>query len=591
MPEQLEKEVDEDNIDKKDYKGFKNLKKALSFYKNYKKELILIAFSELIGGVAYLLVPIYAAQFLDAIVVSQFDIAFRSILIIAAASIFAQIVYTLLVFLMNKVSINVKRDMRSYLTNKAMELKTSDLDKSSSGFFISRLSTDAEKLSSVFTNTLTEFCWALTKIGFVVYIYFMSVYMGLFMTLMLILYFIIDAVKRRLYNKNDTVANKKNEKVTSAFNEVIRGVREIKMLGLKSSMLSRVNARQANSIKAELKLHNTENIMYRAITIFKILLDFAFLSLGIWLAIIGELAAGALVVLYLYKDSVLWMVDIIGITLSSLTKAEVSAKRMYQVIDGDKGYGYETFGTQDIDVKHGKIEFRNVCFEYGENKLFSDLSFTVEPNTTVAIVGKSGEGKTTIFNMLTRAYPHIGGQILVDSVPIEEFSESSLRNALSGVAQRPYIFDDSFYGNLRLVKPDATEEEMQRACKQAHIHDFIVSEEKGYETRVGENGIVLSGGQAQRLALARVLLKGSKIMLLDEATSALDNESQGKVQKALEDMQGNHTMLIIAHRLSTIVNCDKIIVISGGKIVGEGKHADLMKVLPSYRELYAKEDM
>ena len=223
--------------------------------------------------------------------------------------------------------------------------------------------------------------------------------------------------------------------------------------------------------------------------------------------------------------------------------------------------------------------------------MFENLSFKVEPNTSVAIVGKSGEGKTTIFNMLTRAYPHIGGEILVDGVEIGSLTEDSLRGAIAGVSQKPYLFNMSFRENLRLVRSSSTDEEIEDACKKAQLHDFIIEQPKGYDTIVGENGVVLSGGQAQRLAIARMFLKGSKIMLLDEATSSLDNESQGKVQKVLEGLRGNYTTLVVAHRLSTIVNCDKIILISNGKIMAEGKHKDLMKSSELYRELYAMEEV
>ena len=576
--------------DKKSYRGLKNFRKSLIFYKKYKKLMVGLGATETIGTLIYLLVPIFVAQIIDAIIVSDFETALYSTLYMLAVSIVVQIFYVLSELLVARTSIKVQVDMRHSLAQKAMDLKTSDLEKSSSGFFISRLNTDAGVVATTLSTNIAYLCWAIAQMSFVVYIYYLNAIMGAIITLGVIVLFILSAISRRVYNKNYTIARKKVDKVSSVFNEIIRGVTDIKVLGIKSAMQRRVDRLQQDAAKADLKFENYNTMWFRIMQVVSAIFECAIFGVGIWLAIDGNIAVGALVVVFMYKDNVFYAARTFVDIFKQFTKAEVAAKRLYEIIDGDKGYGYEAFGTYKHESGRGTIEFKNVNFAYGKNQLFKDLTFKIEPNTSVAIVGKSGEGKTTIFNMLTRAYPHSSGQILIDGVPIEDFDEDSLRSLLAGVSQRPYIFDEDFYGNLRLIKPDATEEEMEYACKQAHLHDFIIGLEEGYNTRVGENGIRLSGGQAQRLALARLLLKGSKIMLFDEATSSLDNESQGKVQRALESIQGSHTMLIIAHRLSTIVNCDKIILIDNGKIAAEGAHKQLMKNSAAYRELYAMED-
>ncbi|MCL2540803.1 MAG: ABC transporter ATP-binding protein/permease [Firmicutes bacterium] len=576
---------------KNEYKGFKNFKKTLVFYKKYKLDLVLVAAFTLIGSAAYLFVPIFTAELITAITELAIDTAFVAILKVTAFGVLGQIMFLLYARFAVKVSLKVKKDMRYFLVGKAMDLRVADFDRKGTGFFVARFIEDAERISKVLSESIVEISWSLAQAGFIIYIYFMNVYMGLFMTAMVVVLFVCNTIQRRVVNRLQTASKRQNDIVTSGFNEVLRGVRDIKVLGIKLPILNRMDGMQTKSFQAEAKADVAESTVFRLTEALKVFLELGFVSLGLFLALNGLLLPAILIITILYKDSIMWMVQSVSEVLTKLTKAEVAAKRLYEVLDGNKGYEYEKFGNKAAKVTRGQIEFCNVNFNYGENKLFKNLSFKVAPNTTVAIVGKSGEGKTTIFNMLTRAYPHSVGQILLDGTPIEEFNEPSLRGAISGISQRPYIFDDTFAGNLRLVKPMATMEEIEKVCKMAHIHDFIITQPNGYETVVGENGITLSGGQAQRLAIARVLLSGAKVMLMDEATSSLDNESQGKVQRALEELQGEATILIIAHRLSTIVNCDKILVISGGKIVAEGTHTELKETCKEYQELYAGEEL
>jgi ATP-binding cassette subfamily B protein len=303
---------------------------------------------------------------------------------------------------------------------------------------------------------------------------------------------------------------------------------------------------------------------------------------------------GFLIVL-MYKGNILNFINFVINITEILKEGELSALRVFEVIE-DKVFEKETFGNKVVENINGNIEFKNVDFKYSkEDKklLFKNLNFKVKENSVVAIVGKSGQGKTTILNLINKMYPieeKRNSGIFIDGNNINDLTKESLRSNITVVPQNPYIFNLTIKENLQIVKKEATMEEIVDVCKKAQIYDFIISKEKGFDSIVGENGIVLSGGQKQRLAIARALLKNSKIILLDEATSSLDNESQAKIKKVIKTLSKTHTILVVAHRLSTVVDCDKILNLENNKIVNEGTHEYLMKNVEGYRQLYMEEE-
>ena len=264
------------------------------------------------------------------------------------------------------------------------------------------------------------------------------------------------------------------------------------------------------------------------------------------------------------------------------------ADRVFSILK-DEEFKKEKFGSKHLDKIEGNFEFKNVSFGYKDDLILNNISFKVNANETIAFVGKSGSGKTTIFNLLCKMYNIKSGKITIDGIDINKLDKESIRGNITIISQNPYIFNLSIKDNLRLVKSDMTDDDMINACKVACLDDFISSLPNGYDTVVGESGVNLSGGQKQRLAIARALVQKTEIILFDEATSALDNETQEKIQMAIENMKNEYTIMIIAHRLSTIINSDRILFLNNGVIECEGTHQELLVKCEEYRKLYESE--
>ena len=268
----------------------------------------------------------------------------------------------------------------------------------------------------------------------------------------------------------------------------------------------------------------------------------------------------------------------------------VGAKRVFNIIDAEPNIK-ENGSDPNLNIKKGNIKFEEVSFSYPntEEQAVKNINISVDGGTTVALVGHSGAGKSTIINLLPRFYDPKEGKVYIDEQNIRSVTLSSLRKNISMVSQDIILFDDTIHANIAYANMNASEEQIKKACDFAAATEFIEKLPQKFETIIGENGVRLSGGQKQRVSIARAVLKNSPIILLDEATSSLDAESEEKVQNAIMNLTKNKTTLVIAHRLSTIIRADKIIVINQGKISGIGTHDELLKNSTIYKNLYSKQ--
>ena len=300
----------------------------------------------------------------------------------------------------------------------------------------------------------------------------------------------------------------------------------------------------------------------------------------------GEIAsAGVIAEFVLYVNMLTWPVAIIGWLTSIVQRAEASQKRINEFLNETPDITNTVL--EETPIK-GKIEFKNVTFTYEDTEItaLKNISFTINEGETVAILGKTGSGKSTILDLIARLYDVTSGEILIDDIPIKQLNIDSLRKSIGAVPQDAFLFSDSIKNNIKFGKENATEEEVMEAAKNAVVHQNISGFQKGYETVLGERGITLSGGQKQRVSIARALLKKPEVYLFDDCLSAVDTETEEEILNNLKNASKNRTTLIVSHRVSSAKNADKVLVLSNGELLQEGNHTDLNGVEGYYKELY-----
>jgi ATP-binding cassette subfamily B protein len=300
----------------------------------------------------------------------------------------------------------------------------------------------------------------------------------------------------------------------------------------------------------------------------------------------GEIeSVGVIAEFILYVNMLTWPVAIIGWLTSIVQRAEASQKRINEFLDETPDI--ENSVQEDTPVR-GKIEFRNVTFRYSDTGItaLKNISFTIEKGNTVAILGKTGSGKSTILDLVARLYDVTSGEILIDDTPLKQLNIDSLRQAIGAVPQDAFLFSDSIKNNIKFGKENATDEEVVEAAKDAAVHQNIMGFSKSYGTVLGERGITLSGGQKQRVSIARALIKNPQIYLFDDCLSAVDTETEEEILNNLKQASQDKTTLIVSHRVSSAKNADKVLVLKDGELLQEGTHDQLNQKEGYYRELY-----
>lgn len=564
----------------------KNLKKVYSYGKEYKSCLIIQIICCIVGIAINISVPLISAKFIVNFTDSIWNQALFMALILLGISAVNE-VKTLIIRKNTQIfRRGTVRNMQMSLGRETLKLEQSTLDSNSSGAFIQRLTNDTDKMAGMFTTGMGKLTGFLSNIGSFVAILIIDYHMFIYYLISAIVLTILHYIKNEKVGKKDIEFRNQSDKVAGLTGELVRGARDIKMLFAKESFMRELDKNVKLQSDKNFEMRNTDMGFNLVIDLLKDFFEFMTIVVLIYLVTKNTITVAVAVALYSYRSTVL--TDLMG-TVSSLLEEcksfNISCNRVFDIINNKK-YKKEKFGIKHLNKIVGNFEFKNVSFSYdNKNNVLNKLNLKIEENNTYGIVGKSGGGKTTIFNLLCKLYDNQEGSILLDGVDIKELDEESIRGNITIISQNPYIFNLSIKDNLRLVKNDVTDEEIREACRLACLDDFINSLPQGYDTIVGEGGVNLSGGQRQRLAIARALVQKTKIILFDEATSALDNETQSQIQNAIDNLKDRYTIVIIAHRLSTIVNCDKIMILQGGKIIDSGKHKELIKTNKEYKKL------
>ena len=509
-------------------------------------------------------------------------------------------------------------EIQKSCNNKMFEISSPTYSSANSGVFMNRIANKPLQAFKLLDFVMNGTVFILMDIAVVGYIAFSNWVLGLIVVGILALTTLIIYVHNKIQAKVFTEFDEKDNNFSSAIIESIRGARDVKCLSLQDSVKAEIVQNNAKYTKSANKLNIAMESVEMFERIFTLIVSILLIYVGMILYEDSFITMLALVYIVTnYEQVQEFMYDVIYV-FDQTKRYKMEMARIFQ-LSNENIFKIEHFGTQDLVNPQGKIEFKNVHAEYKllplnaianadlepnkkkKAKLLEEIkreqekpvkstlngvSFTIEPNTRVAIVGKSGGGKTTIVSLLNRLIDPTSGEILIDDINVRDLSRDALRNTVTIVNQFPYVYDMSIKDNLKLAKPDATDDEIADVVKRAALNEFIDRLPYKLDTIIGENGVKLSGGQKQRLAIARALLKDTKIIVFDESTSSLDNFAQKHVQESIDNLH-DKTVIIIAHRLSTIIDCDKIIFIDDGQVKAVGTFNQLMSDCKEFSDLYA----
>jgi len=489
---------------------------------------------------------------------------------------------------LGRVSNQLEADLRSVIYNHLFTLSFSFFDKTQTGQLISRANSDIKTIQ-MFLMIAPMLLASLLSFAFAA-VYMLSVHLTLALASMIAipLVFFLSVKLRRLTFPLSWLTQARQADVAVIVDENINGQRIVKSF---AQELMQVNllARAAKKLQwvqvRSIDVSAFYNPLIENLSVLGSVLVWVY---GGWLVIEGEIGLGALVAFTMYLMMIQMPFRFLGWMLMLEQRAKASAGRIFEILD-------ETSEIKDKENKiemeklEGKISFNNVHFAYSEEPILKGLSFEVEPKETVAIVGQTGSGKSTIVRLLSRFYEADKGNISIDGVPVQDMGIRNLHYHIAQVLDEPFLFSVSIKDNIAYGRPDATMDEIIQAAKAAEAHDFINKTLDGYETVVGERGYTLSGGQRQRLGIARALLVDPSILILDDATSSIDVKIEAMIHKSLLKLLDKRTTILIAHRLSTISLADRILVLDNGKIIASGTHEDLLRNEPRYSEILSQQ--
>lgn len=554
--------------------------------------MILLVILMICNYIPDLCCPIFIGKALEFLLLKKYALFVKYLVLYFSGYV---IVYGVLLIprliLYNKLQMSFINKVCKDMYNKYQNLPAIAFEKAGVGELINRLSSDPDRVLDLLNQLVKMILKIIMALIIVVVSFKISIFIGIEITIFAIIMGIISSKYFPVIKNTQKEIKKESDKLIKRATENLTGIREIKALGIKNNMINLINNDIDNYCNKSLKINRYESVYNGLNNMVYYVLQFIILLTCGYLFIKGHIVYSVLMMVHTY----IWRIDEVAETLSSFgvnyNKVKVSLSRIDEVVN-NKIFKDEIYGDINLNNPKGNVTFKNVSFKYTkkENLTLDNLSLNIKTNQKTAIVGRSGNGKTTIFNLLLRYFDVTNGEVLIDGVDIKDLTEESLRKTISCVRQNPFLFNMSIFENFKIVKPDITLKEVKEVCKRAYIDEYIESLPKKYNTIIGEGGINLSGGQKQRLAIARTLLLNTKIILFDEATSALDNESQKYIKMTIDDLTKDHTIIIIAHRLSTIIDADEILVIENGKLESKGNHKELLKKSKVYKGLYENEE-
>lgn len=564
------------------------LRKFMTYYKPYKKLLFLDILAALVMSLIDLITPRFTSYFIDDLIPQgSLSIIYRMLFFLAIAYIIHVVCGYVVEYWGHVMGVGIEYDMRKEMFAHLQTLPVEFYDNVQTGKLMSRLVGDLNEISEAAHHGPENLVLSITIfIGSFVMMFLTSWRLSLILLAVVPVMFILAINRNMKFRNAFRDMRKKIAQINAQAENNFSGIRVVKAFNgeeLEMDAFDEGNANFATTRKTALKTMAEFGV---SVKVFIYSTQIIVFIAGAYLVLNGSLEVGQMVAFLLYVQLFRQPVDRITQFLMMFNQAMSGFERFQEVLAIEPQM--DKIGAIDLTEMKGHVRYHNVGFSYESNKeksVLNDISFEVEPNKTIAFVGPSGGGKSTLCNLLVRFYELDEGQITIDGIDIMDITIKSLRHHVGIVSQDVFIFAGTARDNILYGKPEATEEEVIKAAKQAQAYEFISEMPYGLDTNIGERGVKLSGGQKQRIALARIFLKNPQILILDEATSALDNQTEIEIQETLNKLSEDRTTLVVAHRLSTIRHADEICVVTAEGIVERGTHEHLMDLKGLYYQL------
>ena len=564
----------------------------IKFYKIEYKKLYVLMFVVVISGLLQAVVPLSIKLLTDDFITKQnlrgFIIAglsFFSLVVISTLAIYSFYVFG------GKLEYQVSKDIRKSVFEKIEKFSITNIKKYEIGELISRLTSDVQKLSEVFSWGVMDACHSIIVLLFSIAI---MLYLSFTLTIMLFLMLPIIYIITLLFQKNILKFQRKvrdyNSKIIRSYTESLSYIKTIKALGIEEKK------------KKEFVVFNEK---YRKYNLKSILISAIFVPTVMFIASIGVgfafnfssisvmkhvMTYGAFLSFLTYSFQIFEPFKMLAQIFTDLKSAQASAERVFQILYEDD----EIIEQKETDLNFdGNIKFENVSFHYFDDDklILKDFNFEIKKGQSVAFIGSTGSGKSTIVNLICKFYDPTSGDIYLDGINYKNIDKTCLYNNLGYVLQQPQLFSISIKENIKFGNENATDEEIMEICNLLGIDEFISKLPDGIDTVIGESGYNISSGQKQLISFARALIKNPKLLILDEATSSIDTETEKFIQNKMKDILSGKTSIIVAHRLSTIKHCDKIVLIEKGNIIEQGTHTELLDKKGIYYKMYISEEL
>ncbi|GAM15413.1 ABC transporter ATP-binding protein [Mesobacillus selenatarsenatis] len=555
------------------------IRRFFTYYRPHRRLFIIDFSSAVIVALLELAFPLAVQWFIDTLLPGG---NWNMIVSVSIGLLLLYIISTLLQFIVNywghKLGINIETDMRQQLFQHVQKQSFRFFDNTKTGHIMSRITNDLFDLGELAHHGPEDlFIAVMTFVG--AFWIMLTINVNLALTTMIIVPFLIWLITYSNLKMNAAWKNMYTDiaDVNARVEDSVSGVRVVQSFTNEDFEIERFTKNNRKFRRAKLTAYKVMSFSSSGIYMLTRLIILVVLVYGAWLSFSGSLSYGELVGFVLYVNVLFKPIDKISAILELYPKGMAGFKRFTELMDQSPDVVDREDATEIASLK-GDIEFRDVTFSYDENKpVLEGIDLKIRHGETVAFVGPSGAGKTTICSLIPRFYDVNSGSITIDGIDIREITKKSLRSQIGIVQQDVFLFTGTLRENIAYGSLGATHEDIVRAAKQAHLEDFIAALPDGYETQIGERGLKLSGGQKQRIAIARMFLKNPPILILDEATSALDTETERIIQKALGELSKNRTTLVIAHRLATIRSADRIVVVTEDGIAEQGSHDELIE--------------